>query len=314
MDYNPRYICPLTNKLFWEPVVGSDGIVYERMEIKKIIDGKKPSPSPISNQILSKQLYPLLFLAEDIKNFIETNPAARSDQYKPYYKDNIETIKTAIKNQDYLILKMYLEYDVGDMYKNGILIKLLQECPDNILVYIFDNMIGIEYKTKEGWQLVHLICRYCSEHSIQYMLQLKFFNLEIPTVKEELRPIHILCQYSTSEIIKHAFIDLKLNLEVETKDGWRPIHYVCCYGTLDSIQNIIEQNVALNSYIKKYNGSDVRYNASDLLKFNANLDKDETEFITALIQLKRLKSDVKKTKDRMRQSMRGLKKSTSMII
>lgn len=314
MEYDSRYICPLTHKILWDPVVASDGIVYERLEIKKIIDSKKPTPCPISNQILQKQVYPLNFLKEDISKFMEQYPEAKFDQYKPYYKDNMDTIKRAIRHNAYDSLKLYLEYDVADMHKNGILITILQECPEYTLLYVLENMINIEFRTKNGWQLVHLICRYCSEYPIEHMLRMKQFNLEACTTKEGLRPIHILSQYSTPKIINDLFTKLSLDVEAETKDGWKPIHFLCSYGSLETIQIAINKGVAVDAYIRKFNNSDVKYGVIDLLKFNTNLDQDEKEYITELIKLKKLKSDVKKTKHRLHQSMRGLKKSQSMMI
>jgi hypothetical protein len=248
-QYNPHHICPLCNKIMREPVAASDGHVYEYMEAKKLIESK--TASPISKQQLLKSLYPLLFLKDDIAKFIRTNPDAQKDQYKPFYKDNVESVKLAVKNQNYEVLKTYLEYDVSCMQKNNLLIPILQQCPNDVLTHVFDNIVGIEDKLKDGLKLIHLICEHCNESAIKYALNSQFMDCESAT-KDGLRPIHLLVQHSSAtELLRYAIQTFKINLEAETKTGYRPIHYACYKGDSKVIQMLVDSGVSLDTSARK---------------------------------------------------------------
>jgi hypothetical protein len=294
------FVCPITNKIYMDPVSASDGYVYERVVAQNLINTK--TKSPVSNQIIKKEIYPLLFLVNEIKTYLENNPEYKLNQYKPHYNDNIIAIKRIIRKKNYEQLKSYVNFDIGSMFRNNILENVLQNASDSVLTYLFYNSINKDYKYKNNIQIIHLICKYCSEYIILYVFEYNIFDHNVGT-KDNVYPIHILCQYSTFKVISCVFEKYNQNNQydhLETNLGWKPFHYICAYSTFETIEYAIDRG--LISYFTK--------NAPiTILDNNKQLSLEEKEYIITRIQYKKLKQSIKHTKNKMYASVRNLNKT-----
>ena len=65
-------LCPITNQIFFDPVLTCDGISYERKAIEQWL--LKYNTSPVTNLALeSKDLIPNLLVKNLVNNFYETS-------------------------------------------------------------------------------------------------------------------------------------------------------------------------------------------------------------------------------------------------
>jgi hypothetical protein len=63
--------CPISQLLFWDPVVASDGITYEREYIERWIETEFNPVSPLTKKPLAKTVYPNLFARRAIAKFVQ---------------------------------------------------------------------------------------------------------------------------------------------------------------------------------------------------------------------------------------------------
>jgi hypothetical protein len=63
--------CPISQLLFWDPVVASDGITYEREYIERWIETEFNPVSPLTKKLLAKSVYPNLFARREIAKFVQ---------------------------------------------------------------------------------------------------------------------------------------------------------------------------------------------------------------------------------------------------
>lgn len=90
MEIPDRFICPLSNRIFLEPVVCQDNYVYEKELIEKWLSVKPISP--ITNEPMYKQVEDCIQLKDQIDTFLTLYPQHRNFQYK--------------KNQSYFWIKI----------------------------------------------------------------------------------------------------------------------------------------------------------------------------------------------------------------
>ena len=74
-----KYICPITKLIFKDPVVTAEGHIYERTAIKRWF--KSNNISPLTGNIISAKVYPVLFLKNEIACYLEKHPDLKKEQY-----------------------------------------------------------------------------------------------------------------------------------------------------------------------------------------------------------------------------------------
>jgi len=74
-------ICPITQQIYYDPVIAKDGITYERSAILEWLKNSKTSP--ITRKKIPKTLYPNLTIKNIKDIFIKNNPQYAIDQYNP---------------------------------------------------------------------------------------------------------------------------------------------------------------------------------------------------------------------------------------
>jgi len=269
------FICPLTGKIFYEPVMASDGFMYENDAIRKWLKNNNTSPKTgiilnhknISHDfIFNKVFNNFLKLNKDIQrykpeiNFIE---CIKNKDYNKIINSNILNITFDIqnlgnfdffKNND--LVKFFIKNNIILMNKKGMrLIHLIcRYSTSEMIKYIIDIYLkeghDIQCETRDKWKPIHFICRYSTPEMIKYIINIyiqKGYNIQCQT-KEKYKPIHFICRYSTPEMIKYIidiYIKKRYNLYCETIDGWQLIHLICKYSTPEMIKYII------NIYQKK---------------------------------------------------------------
>lgn len=237
------FICPISRKLFNEPVLADDGFFYEKNEIEKWL--KTKNTSPLTGLYISKKLISCHLFSTVLKRFYEENPKELLNRYIniKQHSEYIDEINNILEYEEYDELLKYSSFNLI-FFKKSKLVGFLENVNLVIFRYFIDNIINIEEICDEnlGQKLIHLVCRHCEPDKIKYLVD-KEIDLEANTFKNW-RPIHYLIKFSTPEIIKYL-VDKGVDLECANKDGWRPIHYACRFSTPDVIQYLVEKDIDL---------------------------------------------------------------------
>ncbi len=143
-------ICPISKQIFKEPVVASDGYIYEKECIEKWLE--KKTTSPMTNELLSHtKLNHVQFLKNIINEMIKKNPELIKEQYGQFeeHLTTKEEIYSAIitkkmydkilelKDIDSILLFNILEYNMN----HNALKEFLKKT--KIIIHIIDNCIDI---------------------------------------------------------------------------------------------------------------------------------------------------------------------------
>jgi hypothetical protein len=121
---------------------------------------------------------------------------------------------------------------------------------------------------------------------INYWIELGFnskFNTQYG--ENDMGLIHYICRFQTDQVIYwfiKKWIELNLNLELETKNKWKPIHFICYYNkNIQLIKWVLTLELDKSSYVKRLNNCD--YNLLDLIELRDDIDPyDRTELINLL--------------------------------
>jgi ankyrin repeat protein len=265
--------CPITRQIYNEPVVCSDGFIYEKEALKLWI--KNNDTSPITREyIKNKEYYTLFEKKQQVKEYLLKYPEEISEQYL-IKEDTIEDIINYKNNYEEILinkdligltidLNKILDWKLLFSIKSKVLLKNLiniiinLECCDNNLLrpihyicqystskmikYIINKGVNLECVDKNVWKPIHYICRHSTPKMIKYIID-KGVDLESIN-NENKKPIHLICQYSTPEMIKYI-IDKGVDLECVSICGHTPIHLICGYSTPEMIKYIIDKGVNL---------------------------------------------------------------------
>lgn len=299
-SYCPRsardcYLCPLTKQLYYNPVLCSDGFFYEKKAIKqRFADEEYTSPNtgePISQEFsVSAHFNYMLHL------FYRDHPEELCNRYDPHetHLDNKVIVSQIIKKRKFNKLVKYKKFDLRELFKNKLLVRLLKNADDDIMEYVIDNIIDLEISNEhhKNWHLIHYVTRYCGPRIIKLLIS-KGVNMEAQTTFGW-KPIHFMCRYNSVDndesidLIKYV-INMGIDLECETNDKWRPVHFVCAYGNRDLIEYLLTKNVRFDTKITRKKTEEISCgkgkmirtkklcndDAAKLLLGNKNLSEDD---------------------------------------
>ena len=79
------FSCPITQDIFIEPVIASDGLTYEKYAIEKVMSSS--ALSPLTRQPLHSFVYPNLIVKDIIDELRNTN-----EEFRNQYNDHMKTI------------------------------------------------------------------------------------------------------------------------------------------------------------------------------------------------------------------------------
>lgn len=310
---NEDFICPITNLIFFDPVLASDGRYYEKKAITKWL--KDHSTSPVTRQPISKTLYPCMYFKNRLQDFLNENPDKLEEQYIVIetYVENKAHVNSLITTKNFNELKVYVDYHFESMGSN-MFKSLFTNCEDtDVLKHIITNCIDYEYKDGDHRRIIHYICINKSIELISIMMKKKVelnckdkfgkipleyiltddtdekivveFIKQIPDLKNNISMIKILvvfaCKYNKLNLLKYI-VDMLPNFNFEYCDdiGVRPVHYACQHSSLDMIKFLDEKGVDFHS--KTVDGESVIHYAcksSDLEKIKYLLEQKRVDLM-----------------------------------
>jgi ankyrin repeat protein len=262
------YICPITLRVFRNPVLAPDGYFYEKYALVKWF--KNSNKSPLTGLVIDKIMTTSIYFNNMLNNYLIAHPDKLNDQFVEEF--NIEVFYRLFKSNkiDELITYMSLyntfslpvRDNMDELFKNESIVKILIDkdvCIENpfnqklihwicqystpeMIKYIIDKGVDLECVNNDGWKPIHFICQYSTPEMIQYIID-KGVDLECRDIIGW-RPIHLICRKSTPEMIKYI-IDKGVDLECQTNNGWKPIHFICRKSTPEMIKYIINKGVDL---------------------------------------------------------------------
>src|SRR3989338_776076 len=139
MSYD-KYRCPITLQIFSEPVVASDGHVYEEEALIKCIN-QHNNMSPITRQKITSY-NKCIMIKDEVNEYIRKNPELKKDIYPR--KINDKDILNILKQKDTVSSKQLID-DIQS-----------------------DSKLEFEYVNKH--RLIHFICQYSTPEMIKYVI------------------------------------------------------------------------------------------------------------------------------------------------
>lgn len=136
-------VCPLSNKLFFNPVIAPDNEVYEASELEKWIL-QNGSISPKTKQPMTFDIIPIIPLKSFIDDLVEKKPELNDNRYKVVthiksYNLNKHQVVNFIKNGNYDELLNFTNYSLTDLCAH--LESVIKSASVEVIKHIFNNSL-----------------------------------------------------------------------------------------------------------------------------------------------------------------------------
>lgn len=262
--------CPITHKIFNNPVLGIDGLTYE-------------------DQLYNEEKVPCTSLKAFICAFLDNFPEYKEQQYVllPVNNDHVNfknIIENALNSRNYNKIKEYCNFSIKYLSHKA-LQNFLQYGSEDIIIYFIDNVSNVDdINDLAQWKLINYIFSCCTgkinilKHAIN-----KGCSMASISLKDGWTPLHQVVYYSRIDECIIFAIDEHIKsgqtLYVETIDKRNIIYNIFSRCS----RNVIEH--ALNNVDK----TDDRFGNSinnfiDLIEKNTNVDIiDDKEVLIAML-------------------------------
>lgn len=251
-------ICPLTDRIFKEPVTASDGFVYEKDAIKKWFDKKKISP------VLKIQLEDTTLIQNKmVENKVKSHLAQYPEKIIQQYEFEIQTYEQWVSSGETDL--SVVSYDnIKTIFYN---ITTAQ------MIYILNTVIDINKELHFGNKLIHYVCEYSPVDVVEFTIDYYLTNrmtLHCKNQYDEV-PLHLICQRCPISIVKKIcdyYINNNFDIECKNHKGGTALCYACEYSTRDVVNYLISLNMnMLVNVHEDYQHYDIHY----LLSGNKNI-------------------------------------------
>ena len=245
MDTKNLITCPISYQIFSDPVVCTDGVIYEREVIETWLKNHTTSPWT-KEQLVSNILIPLKPLKQYIETYLVLNPKDQEDRFVPKLKQienkiiaDINSIGSFNQNEIEIFLKQ-----LTLVLDNDILTRIFTNY--SIVKYILETLPYLNIYNTNNSHLIHFICYYSSAKIIQLIYDDKYdFNLNVED-DNGWTPIQFICYRGLTKIMKYLITTYEIDLEVYNNDDWAPIHFIFASGNREMIKFICKYDQNLN--------------------------------------------------------------------
>jgi hypothetical protein len=246
-------ICPLSKKIFKNPVTVTDGFIYEKNMITEWFLSN--DTSPMTKEKTENIMIKNNMILNKVNNFLEKHPEQIINQYE-YTITSFDQLKT-IKPFDFSrvspncvldIFKFLTISDVDDIFSNIDDIEKILRSHNKIIHYICkysksdivthtlnyycEHNFDITHSNMSGCKPIHFICENGNKDNIKQIIDIylsKNFDIEC-NASDEWIPINLICEHSDSETIKYiidVYKEKKLYFNRCSENKWTPIHFIC---------------------------------------------------------------------------------------
>lgn len=241
--------CPLTKKLFYNPVTTDDGNTYERAALEKYVRENNKSDSVDSK--IGKTVFKNMIVKQLVDDFSLAHP-----DIPRYVPDNIDTdfeIVDNIYNKQFIKLIEYKKFNLdaimNQTYYNincvDVLFTYCSKNYNNVLVHIISNCENLEVCDVNSNKLLHYACKF-ENFGIIKLLFSKGVMVESPNNISQF-PIHYACRYCSFEIVKFM-VDNHCSLEFADDNGYIPLHTACEHNSIETVKYLIKHGSDINYY------------------------------------------------------------------
>jgi len=253
----PEFICPITRQIFDDPVIASDGNVYEKEAITDWF--KEKSVSPLTNLPINLTISPIHFLKSAIDNFIFKNSQLKDQQYvstKTYKKYKPEVINH-IKNRNFKELLNYREYDYNDLKKRDILCcENNQEIEESPLYYTLKYCDNIDVLTHIHNELRHysnaygkIMFNHCSEECIIEFIKRDLYDSYFIT-NYSWNIYHFLAKRNFIKAFILTYRKYRVKKYMKTKNKFTPLMVAIKFKSFDVTSFLIKNKKSTDTEIK----------------------------------------------------------------
>lgn len=259
---NKLFKCPISHEYLINPVIASDGHIYEKRYIQYWL--KRNSTSPLTRENISNRLLICPEFSDLLKSFYNSNP-----QYKPF---DINDMMNRIHHNTYDVseinkymhlidrcnMEKILEYEINKIDVNSLSDELTSIFSNEKFVDFLIDHHPINFKGFHDWMLIHFVCRFGLLESIYKILKMDKIDKEA-IASNNFTPLHFICsdQNNLTEAKQYEAIcfavNTKLDFEAETIQLFRPIHFICSLLTkmkgniqYEAIKLLVNHGVDLN--------------------------------------------------------------------
>ncbi len=160
--------CPITGEILLEPVVASDGHIYERQALDSWLSTNTTSPMT-REQIIKHDYNVNIFYKNIIQKMLMEYPELKDEQYEKNFNHeyNQFIINKSINNYKFNELLKYKNFKL-ELFNN--IDYLLRNCNVIVLKHIIDNIIDSESCSSHGWKFIHYVSYYSTSEMIKYVI------------------------------------------------------------------------------------------------------------------------------------------------
>ena len=261
--------CPITLQIMCEPVVASDGRIYEKTVIEELLQRKESNnKSPITGKFLTKTLIPAYTSISLRDEMVQKYPHLKDDIYKPtksHLKYKYE-IRQIIINKHFTELLQYSNFSLK-LFNDKEICDLLDYCKNKIIKHIIDNCDNLNEKisTKNihydyassssssstddydytGSNFIHHVCKILDYTILKYLLK-KGVDINV-TNNLKKTPLHIACQYNNGKCIKYL-LEKGADLKMIDNNNYKPFDYLVLNEKIISDKNKTDK-MFVNTFI-----------------------------------------------------------------
>lgn len=296
--------CPITTEYMSEPVIASDGHIYEKTAINKWFE--KNDTSPLTRELIEKKYYKCQvfnnMLSEFYIKYPELKPISESDLLDPNFNNfNIKKIIQYLEvvdnmtNKEIILLlknKIFINFLIENYrsynnQKNNVLIYGIIEYGDidTIIKMISSlSLTELELPDSASWYIIHHVCcmydtiwKISDKINVIKLMINKGININRRTQKGN-TVLNLICKNNKISgesmlIIMKLLLDNNADPNIPNNNNNYPIHFIC---TKSSNLTGINQLKAINLLIEKNADVNVLHPDKKMLPLHIVIDTKNT--------------------------------------
>jgi ankyrin repeat protein len=255
-DIKDMLVCPLSRMIFLDPVMASDGIIYERQMIEKWLADN--DTSPITRGAMGRTLTPIISIKQLVSKLLEDNEDLQQEQFEPEYnlhdlwimqKDfSLESLKKLKSFPALEIMAIYDKYCDGVSLENCFTNEIFRNFEK--MKYIIDHCDDLESIDEWGWQLIHCIALTSTDQILNYIIDK---NVDIHIITNLSRTVFQLAM-GNSRIHRQTLLNLRINYSIkQIRQTYMAIAGKLNFDEIEFIANRADMliNYVPDMYVKK---------------------------------------------------------------
>lgn len=242
-----KLTCPMTKKIFFDPVTAQDGLTYECQFIQNWL--REHDISPVTSELMEDELSSNEEILNQVEQYLTSNPNELINQYIPSarFEDNIIIITQLIESKNYTNLLSYTHFDLNLLFNMITNIENFMHNEELVVIHIINNALDLEQVIVHGWRLIHVMSLY-SPRLLEFLIKK---GVDLNAFEENgMTPLHIVTRQGIFESIE-ILIKYGANPIKCSEDGWTALHYACKCTNLKIVTYFVELYES-NSEYKKY--------------------------------------------------------------